>query len=695
MGLKFEKYRLGGYGENLTVELDEQEQLIAELKDILQKGGGSGGGSGSGIVDVTELPTENIDENAVYRITENKNNPPMVYLCHPQLGTITMGQLLQLEVGEEAAIVDNAIEVDELSEPLMPLTSLGSNGEYIITSYILKSTGAVYVSQDGTLAQTKTIGEFMFGGAEANKGYIDSVGAITESGVYAIRGETYIVYHYWKYDGSAWSEFISMIEVSELPTENIQRNVCYALVNTTDDGETRQYFIYENDWMEYTAPEGEIVIIENGTYDVKGYKFATITMPINTYNIAYGDTAPEDTSKLWIKTSTEPDNLIVTPIYEHTGKREYVTNMPYGSLGIEKDSVSAVSVGSKIYTFGGYSPVGYRNDIYIFDPETKTSTASSTVLPYAMSAMGAAAVGTKIYLFGGAGRSLPNGNGNYSYYGNAIYIYDTEIDAITTSSITIPNPMSSIGAAAVGTKIYLFGGHQYGTNADGTVGTIYNNIIYIYDTETDTITTSSITIPNAMSGIGAVTVGTKIYLFGGSDDGSDKGKAIYIYDTEIDAIITSSTELPVSLSYIGTAAIGTKIYLFGGSIPGEEYRAVDTIYIFDTETYFLAISATKLLNTMLKIGVATVNSNIYLFGGLIYNINSINKTTYEKGIYSYSDVSALETGVVKVHTSPNKNIFNITDNIEVGVEKVYLGNADGYADIVEAALYDGAKWMTI
>jgi hypothetical protein len=93
MGLKFEKYRLGGYGENLTVELDEQEQLIAELKDILQKGGG-GGGSGFYLTEKNEsggvtyrftaeeseggggdadLRVLNVTKNGTYKASENKS----------------------------------------------------------------------------------------------------------------------------------------------------------------------------------------------------------------------------------------------------------------------------------------------------------------------------------------------------------------------------------------------------------------------------------------------------------------------------------------------------------------------------------------------------------------------------------------------------------------------------------------------
>ena len=47
--------------KGVTAHNSKGEQIIGNLNP-------EGGGGGSGIIDVTELPTENIDENAVYRV---------------------------------------------------------------------------------------------------------------------------------------------------------------------------------------------------------------------------------------------------------------------------------------------------------------------------------------------------------------------------------------------------------------------------------------------------------------------------------------------------------------------------------------------------------------------------------------------------------------------------------------------------
>ena len=75
-------------------------------------------------------------------------------------------------------------------------------------------------------------------------------------------------------------------------------------------------------------------------------------------NIAYGNTAPEDTSKLWVKTS-EPSNVLVSASQFGNGSLETgISSLPTGATGI----ASGV-VGTKIYLFGGDSSGGRLNTI--------------------------------------------------------------------------------------------------------------------------------------------------------------------------------------------------------------------------------------------------------------------------------------------------------------------------------------------
>lgn len=162
MGLKFEKYRLGGYGENLTVELDEQEQLIAELKSILQKGGGSsGGGSGFYLTEENEsggvtyhftaeeseggggsadLRVLEVTKNGTYKANENKSgNKTSITFTQDYDGFIDMN-------GMPGVVLENVIPSLEFSmvddEPIVDDTPLYKDWSYILTNPSLGQTMA-------------------------------------------------------------------------------------------------------------------------------------------------------------------------------------------------------------------------------------------------------------------------------------------------------------------------------------------------------------------------------------------------------------------------------------------------------------------------------------------------------------------------------------------------------------------------
>ena len=116
-------------------------------------------------------------------------------------------------------------------------------------------------------------------------------------------------------------------------------------------------------------------------------------------NIAYGNTAPEDTSKLWIK-SEEPSNISFPVVWKPEqiieGITDTGTTLPTVTTGI-----GTAAVGTKIYLFGGYNSNGRLNTIQVFDTTNNTIQTLSTTLPSEAESIGTAAVGTKIYLFGG------------------------------------------------------------------------------------------------------------------------------------------------------------------------------------------------------------------------------------------------------------------------------------------------------
>ena len=245
--------------------------------------------------------------------------------------------------------------------------------------------------------------------------------------------------------------------------------------------------------------------------------------------------------------------------------------------------------------------VQVTSDIVIGNEELDIGLAS---LPTAVDGIAAAAIGTKIYLFGGR------------WYGggsdDTINVFDIETNTITTLDTKLPTGAYAIASAIVGTKVYLFGG-TYGSS-------LYT--INVFDTENHTITTLDAALPNGAGSIASAVVGSRVYLFGGSYVGTPLN-TINVFDTETNSITTLDVTLPIVAYGIASATIGTKVYLFGGRTGTNTY--VNVINIFDTETNTITTLDTKLPTAAQGIASAVIGTKVYLFGGYISNyLNTIN-----------------------------------------------------------------------
>ena len=144
--------------------------LPALIRSIPQEGGSSGG-TGSGIIEVPELPTENIDENAVYRVVVNTENE--VYV-------IKNGEVYTAEQYSAATGMGYKVYfVDELPSN-MEVTS------QVLHLYVLNSNGIGYLDLMMS-GNTQQIGTVLFGSTEYDRGYTNKINAEVLDGIYVTR----------------------------------------------------------------------------------------------------------------------------------------------------------------------------------------------------------------------------------------------------------------------------------------------------------------------------------------------------------------------------------------------------------------------------------------------------------------------------------------------------------------------------
>ena len=170
--------------------------------------------SGSGIIDVTELPTENIDENAVYRVTESyKKNPIDVWFVYDGGDVESITMYLVAEYG----VTPNIYLVDELPTE-MKSSDLETFSEIHI--YIVKSSGIGYLHAQG---MTLTLGMKFAGEEGYDRGITDDPYSETEYGVYVTLEKYGEVIKYFVRDNGEWKEITAQfVEVSLIGGKNVE-----------------------------------------------------------------------------------------------------------------------------------------------------------------------------------------------------------------------------------------------------------------------------------------------------------------------------------------------------------------------------------------------------------------------------------------------------------------------------------------
>lgn len=168
--------KINGLIATANAKTGRSDVELTSAVNALVDGYGQGGG---GIIDVTELPTEGIDENAVYRVTNIGASFWLVmdgtHMTLEDWAANTLG----VSTTFEGTVVDELPPVSE-----MKLPDLATFTYYV---YVESVSGIGYINADGSMAVSLAEGIFQ---EPIDKGWTENIESETEMGVYTIRSQT-------------------------------------------------------------------------------------------------------------------------------------------------------------------------------------------------------------------------------------------------------------------------------------------------------------------------------------------------------------------------------------------------------------------------------------------------------------------------------------------------------------------------
>lgn len=409
-------------------------------------------------------------------------------------------------------------------------------------------------------------------------------------------------------------------------------------------------------------------------------------------NIAYGLTPPSDTSKLWVRIADKPSEVTVK---EAT------------SFGKQVVSAYGLSTGpttrQSLAFCNGHFYIKTSNTIYQYKDgawEIAVSGSSNEFIHYTAPAV---VIGNKIfYLFGHSYSSSPISAANPNYSIKYILIFDTETNTYTNVAVSGISDKCQLGnAVVVGKKIYFTAGQDGSSGASSDSSKIYE-----IDSENPSTAThvGDFFASSDMRGASVVAVGSVLYakrVYFGSEGSIPYMHWIEYFDTETK--INSRTQVKVNKGgvrdcFMPGINIGGVIYWFGGL--ARNYTPSKLSYDESSVDYAQRFNTVTGDFDFVTVGSHTGNShNSTLLSSteLVFaRVGGVNNPAYK-----FTGAYELEDGKLLIQESLFDNIWQavkVKDGaLSIGVNGVFLGGSDGYAQAKDAYLYDltQQKWISL
>lgn len=203
------------------------------------------------------------------------------------------------------------------------------------------------------------------------------------------------------------------------------------------------------------------------------------------------------------------------------------------------------------------------------------------------------------------GKVFCAGGSNYGGLDNFtdVDIYDKETGEWTIDHLSLGRTFYYGSSITFGNEVWFAGGHRH----TSTGPMEYTNLIDIYNTETNTWTTDSLSVPRCF--MGGVVAGGKVFFAGGATGEQTVTNVIDIYD--INTGDWSIEYLSEPRALVAAVAYGNKVYFAGGAKPDEVTSTIIDIYNFEDGMWedimnlqnSRIVTALKVKNSLLFTGI--------------------------------------------------------------------------------------------
>jgi len=287
---------------------------------------------------------------------------------------------------------------------------------------------------------------------------------------------------------------------------------------------------------------------------------------------------------------------------------------------------TATAFGKYVVFIGGQETDTKRfNEIIYFDTQTQAffRPIIKGDVPPNFSRHTAVLVKNRIFVFGGFDGF--GTNFELAVFNPATFTW-TNIDRSQVRG-DLPLPRTNHAAAAIGNKLYIFGGN----NTNALTGQ-YQVLDDFYSLDTDSLTWTNLTqstrdpfYPHARSGHAFSSINDKLFLFGGgvwneNDGWVQKSTDIHIFDPSAQSWSKPQCTGSIETStFVISFTIGNFLFIFGGGSK-PKHCVTNDLYIFDTLsfTWFSPDfeDTEKPKPQPRDMGTATaVGQNVYFMGG--------------------------------------------------------------------------------